>query len=231
MWRPLPRDPPRRPGLGTRLMSREFKPRARVIAASGPGSSPDAESDAEFRCRVEKMRQLGGDRWLRMYEEIQSEDKQVGRSRSTLCNTALINVMCAKSPYVTLIIVTSPHRWLTEPLVSRAREFHNEAKPVEVLDAQRTTVRCLLSSVFCVCTRLVGSLGCSVITRSLSCRIAAARTRTQAGRSYNSSRCAFVLNPRGAAVAQTTSPGPRCVTRVGSGAEVRDSGWVGSQGA
>ena len=57
-----------------------------LVVESG---SLDAESDAEFRCRVEKMRQLGGDSWLRMYEVIQCEDRPAHQVSGTTFDSSL----------------------------------------------------------------------------------------------------------------------------------------------
>ena len=35
------------------------------------------DTDAEFRSRVEQIRQLGGDSWLRILDEIQGEEEMV----------------------------------------------------------------------------------------------------------------------------------------------------------
>lgn len=46
-----------------------------VVAHLTESKSSVDESDAEFRSRVEKIRQIGGDAWLTLYDEVHSEEE------------------------------------------------------------------------------------------------------------------------------------------------------------
>ena len=44
------------------------------------------DTDLEFRSRVEKIRQIGGDSWLKIFDEIQGEEEM-----TQVCTTVTFN--------------------------------------------------------------------------------------------------------------------------------------------
>jgi hypothetical protein len=75
-------------GLTGKICSQETKSVfiriTRIVFNSVPDSTTVVdESDQEFRSRVEKIRQLGGDTWLTMLGEIQSEDTNYSKVNKT----------------------------------------------------------------------------------------------------------------------------------------------------
>ena len=56
-------------------------------------NSPLDDTDAEFRSRVEKIRQIGGDSWLKIFDEIQGEEEML-QVRAFLIITPIDPIPC-----------------------------------------------------------------------------------------------------------------------------------------
>ena len=51
--------------------------KVQMFAFFTDSNSPLDDTDAEFRSRVEKIRQMGGDSWLKIFDEIQGEEEML----------------------------------------------------------------------------------------------------------------------------------------------------------